>query len=386
MIEPHGGVLVDRFIAEGDEKERLKEAQSLPRIHLNPRQVSDAYLIAQGSLSPLEGFMISGEYESVLHSSRLPSNVPWTLPITLAVSGEVARSVEGGREIALADTQGEVVGLLHLQEIYGYDKELEARLVYRTTDEVHPGVSIVYQQGEVLLGGKINLFRSQRREQRYSRYYLTAAETRQLFERRGWSTVAGFQTRNPIHRAHEYIQKCALEILDGLLIHPLVGETKQDDIPADIRMECYEVLLAEYYPEERVVLAVLPAFMRYAGPREAIFHAIVRKNHGCTHFIVGRDHAGVGNYYAPYDAHRIFDEFTPHELGITPLFFEDAFYCQRCRGNATTKTCPHSQQHRISLSGTQVRAMLEGGDAPPEEFTRPEVARVLLKMLPTRGP
>ena len=383
MIEPHGGILVNRFVPKEDLGDKYKEAQSLPRLNLNPRQLSDAYLIAQGALSPLEGFMDGKDYQSVLHRSHLTNNLPWTLPITLAVSSEVARSIKEGQQVALADPQGEVVGLLHTKEIYTYDKKLEAQLVYRTTDEAHPGVSILYQEGELLVGGNISLFHLHKGEQPFSRYYLTPTETRQVFQERGWRTVVGFQTRNPIHRAHEYIQKCALEILDGLLIHPLVGETKQGDIPAEVRMECYEVLVEGYYPPERVAVAVLPAFMRYAGPREAIFHAIVRKNYGCTHFIVGRDHAGVGNYYGPYDAHRIFDEFTPDELSIRPLFFENAFYCRRCQGMATSKTCPHLPEHRIFLSGTQVRAILERGDTPPEEFTRPEVAQVLVKNLPS---
>lgn len=384
MIEPHGGTLVNRFVPSEEIEEKYKEAGGLPRIELNPRQLSDAYLIAEGALSPLEGFMDKGEYEGVLHHAHLPNNLPWTLPITLAISASEARSIKVGQQVALAGPNGDVVGVLQTKETYTYDKELEAGNIYRTTEEAHPGVGLLYQQEEVLLGGQISMFQQPKKEQPFSQYYLPPAETRLLFQERSWRSVAGFQTRNPIHRAHEYIQKCALEILDGLLVHPLVGETKSDDIPADIRMECYEVLLKGYYPEERVALAVLPAFMRYAGPKEAIFHAIVRKNYGCTHFIVGRDHAGVGNYYGPYDAQHIFSEFNPDELGITPLFFENSFYCQRCLGMATTKTCPHSPEHRIFLSGTQVRAILEKGDIPPGEFTRPEVAQVLMRTLPPR--
>ena len=384
MIEPHGGVLVDRFVPKTENEERLKEAQGLPRIVLNQRQISDAILIAQGALSPLEGFMGEGDYRGVLDHMRLAGGLPWTLPITLAVSRDSDQSLQLGRDAALADPQGVLVGIMHLEEKCPYDKELEAQLVYRTTDRAHPGVEILYQQEDLLLGGKISMFHPEKDEQPFSRHYLTPADTRSLFQERGWRTVVGFQTRNPIHRGHEYIQKCALEILDGLLVHPLVGETKGDDIPADVRMECYEALLKGYYAQDRVALAVLPAFMRYAGPREAIFHAIVRKNYGCTHFIVGRDHAGVGSYYGPYEAHKIFDEFPPHELGITPLFFENAFYCNVCQGMATPKTCPHSPQHRVSLSGTEVRAMLERGETPPMEFTRPEVANVLAKAQTTK--
>ena len=384
MIEPHGGVLVDRFVPKTENEEKLKEAQGLPRIVLNQRQISDAFLVAQGALSPLEGFMSGGDYRGVLDHMRLAGGLPWTLPVTLAVSRDSDRSLKVGQDVALADQKGSIVGTLHLEEKFPCDKESEARLVYRTTDRAHPGVEILYQQGEVLLGGKISVFHLEDGGQPFSRHYLTPADTRHLFQERGWRTVVGFQTRNPIHRAHEYIQKCALEILDGLLVHPLVGETKGDDIPAEVRMECYEALLKGYYPPDRVALAVLPAFMRYAGPREAIFHAIVRKNYGCTHFIVGRDHAGVGSYYGPYDAHRIFDDFAPDELGIRPIFFENAFYCRVCEGMATSKTCPHSDENRVSLSGTEVRAMLERGETPPMEFTRPEVAQVLAKAKTTK--
>ncbi|MDP3061672.1 MAG: sulfate adenylyltransferase [Chloroflexota bacterium] len=380
MIAPHGGTLVDR-LAKGREREELiTRAASLPRAPLNARQLSDAQLIAQGAFSPLEGFMSRADYRSVLENMRLAGGLPWSLPVTLAATREVAGSLKEGHDAALVAPDGSLAGVLHLAERYEYDREREARLAYGTTDAAHPGVRYVYEQGEALLGGRITLFDLPDGEDTPFRgHYLTPSQTRALFQQRGWRTVVGFQTRNPIHRAHEYIQKCALEIVDGLLIHPLVGETKADDIPAPVRMDCYRALIENYYPADRVALSVLPAFMRYAGPREAIFHAIVRKNYGCTHFIVGRDHAGVGNYYGPYDAQHIFTRFDPAELGVTPLFFENSFYCRRCEGMASAKTCPHGEADRVSLSGTQVRVMLRDGKAPPAEFTRPEVAEALIR-------
>ena len=377
LIEAHGGVLINRELKGKSRDQLARIAPQFSRVRLNSRQVSDLLMIASGAFSPIDGFLGEKDYNSVVSSMRLANGVVWSIPITLAVSTDEARYLRVGEEVGLY--QGDqLLAILHLSEKYKYDRVREAELVYRTTDLAHPGVQTLFNQGEWLLGGRISLldrppglaFRNHRKD---------PAETRSLFLERGWRRVVAFQTRNPVHRAHEYIQKCALEIADGLLLHPLVGETKSDDVPADVRMRSYEEILANYYPASRTILAVMPAAMRYAGPREAVFHALVRKNYGCSHFIVGRDHAGVGNYYGTYDAHYIFDEFDAHELGITPLFFEHTFYCRSCGAMASSKTCPHEQSKHVTLSGTKVRELLSAGQLPPVEFSRPEVAQVLIE-------
>jgi sulfate adenylyltransferase len=377
QIPPHGGTLVNRLAAAEEAKEWAGRAAGLPALVLNSRQISDLEMIGTGGLSPLRGFMGQADYRACVQEMHLASRLPWTIPVTLAAGEAEAGALNICQDVALKDAEGRLLGVLHLAEKFGYDKAEEARLVYRTTEEAHPGVAAVYAQGPVLLGGDVTVLRLPEYSE-FLEYRLTPKQTRQAFAERGWRRVVGFQTRNPVHRAHEYIQKCALEIVDGLLLHPLVGDTKGDDIPAAVRMKCYVALLKDYYPSDRVLLSVNPAAMRYAGPREAVFHALVRKNYGCTHFIVGRDHAGVGNYYGTYDAQRIFDEFDPAALAITPLFFDHTFFCKKCDEMASQKTCPHGPEERVALSGTRVREMLRAGEIPPVEFTRAEVAQILI--------
>lgn len=380
MIEPHGGKLVNRIVPERRKEELLKKAKFLKKIRLTPREISDLEMIAVGAFSPLEGFMGKGDYENVIHNMRLVNGLVWTIPVTLSVNKDEIQQFEIGEDVSLLDDFDKVLALLHLKEVYYRDKILEAGKVYQTKDSSHPGVGALYAQGDFLLAGEVDVLEKPKHLE-FAKYDLTPQQTRKIFSEKGWETVVGFQTRNPVHRAHEYIQKCALEIVDGLFLHPIVGKTKGDDIPAEVRMKCYEILLEKYYPEDRVLLAINPAAMRYAGPREAIFHALVRKNYGCTHFIVGRDHAGVGNYYGTYEAHRIFSKFKPEELAITPLFFEHTFYCKHCGNMASNKTCPHREEERIMFSGTKVRKILKEGGLLPSEFTRPEVAKILVKML-----
>jgi len=377
LISPHGGKLINREVT-GPERERfINAATEMPALHLNTREISDLELIATGAYSPLEGFLNPSDYDSVCANMRLANGIAWPIPITLSVSNEQANTFRQFEDLALY--QGDhLLGLLHLAEKYRYDKVREAKLVYRTTDAAHPGVCALYRQGDWLLGGKVSLI-NRARGLPFPGYRKDPAETRALFQQRGWRRVVAFQTRNPVHRAHEYIQKCALEIADGLLLHPWVGETKADDVPADVRIQSYEAILEHYYPATRTILSVLPAAMRYAGPREAVFHALIRKNYGCSHFIVGRDHAGVGDYYGTYDAHHIFDEFEPEELGLMPLLFDHTFYCRSCGAMASTKTCPHDKSSHVTLSGTKVRELLSAGQLPPVEFSRPEVAQVLIE-------
>jgi sulfate adenylyltransferase len=365
LIAPHGGRLVDRTGPRPSGVERLEQ------IPLTSRELSDLDMLASGALSPLEGFMGRNDYERVVEEMRLERGLLWALPVCLAVDRP-----PHGDDVALTDESGRALAVLEVDEVFEYDKEREAERCFRTTDAAHPGVARLYDQKPLYLAGRVTVF--ERLEPPFPELALDPLDTRRAFDERGWRRVVGFQTRNPIHRAHEYLTKGALETVDGLLIHPLVGDTKSDDVPAATRVECYRVLVDNYYPADRVLVSAFPAAMRYAGPREAIWHAICRKNYGCSHFIVGRDHAGVGDYYGTYDAQRIFDDLEPHELDIEPMFFEHAFFCRVCGQMATPKTCPHGGDDHVFLSGTKVRELLAAGELPPAEFSRPEVAEVLI--------
>jgi sulfate adenylyltransferase len=375
-IAPHGGQLVD-LLVDGDAGEALRrEAANLPKVVVNERELSDLEMLANGALSPLRGFQGERDYHSVLETMHLPDGLAWAIPVVLSVTDEEAKRFGGTDSVALLPAEGaDPIAVLRIDEIFKRDKQKEAVSVYRTDEDAHPGVKAVYDAGDLCAAGTLEVLHLPSHDD-FADYRMTPSQTRAEFSRRGWRTVVGFQTRNPIHRAHEYIQKCAL--VDGLLVHPLMGATKSDDVPPDVRMRCYEALFEGYYPKDRAMVSIFPAAMRYAGPREAIWHAIARKNYGCTHFIVGRDHAGVGTYYGTYDAQAIFEEFEPGELGIQTLNFEHSFWCEACEGMASPKTCPHGEETRISLSGTKVREMLRNGERPPMEFSRPEVADILI--------
>lgn len=376
---PHGGKLLPLLVEGQESKEKLEKAKKLPQIKMKSREVSDLIMLAMGAFSPLMGFMAKEDYNGVIRDMHLTNGIFWPVPITLSIAKEQASSLKEGHEVALVDgTNNEIMGTILVEEKFTYDRELEAQSVFRTTDEKHPGVNKLYHQGEILLGGQVTAVSEGEYPSRFSGYYGRPAEVRDIFKERGWSQVAAFQVRNPIHRSHEYCTKIALEVSDGLFIHPLVGALKADDIPADVRIQCYEALLEKYYPKDRVVMRVYPMEMRYAGPREALLHAIIRQNFGCSHLIVGRDHAGVGNYYGPFDAQKIFETLSPDDLKIKPLNIDWTFYCYKCEGMASLKTCPHSPEDRCLISGTELRRMLANGQMPPPEFSRPEVLEILI--------
>ena len=380
LVPPHGGGQLTPLLLTDDELfvEREK-AKSLPNVHMTSRETSDLIMMAIGAFTPLSGFMNQEDYKNVVDHMHLADGTLWPIPITLSISEEQANSLSIGSHVALLDEEsGELMGSMAVTEKYTYDKHQEAKMVFLTDEESHPGVSKLLAQKDILISGPVKVLSEGPYPEQFGQHFGRPAETRALFEERGWNTIAAFQTRNPIHRSHEYCTKIALEVTDGLLIHPLVGKLKSDDIPADIRMKCYEVLLKNYYPEDRVVLKVYPMEMRYGGPREAVLHAIFRQNYGCSHLIIGRDHAGVGNYYGPFDAQKIFDEIGYEELQIKPLRIDWTFWCHKCDGMASMKTCPHGKEDRVLISGTELRNQLSEGKHPPKEYSRPEVAEILI--------
>jgi sulfate adenylyltransferase len=367
---PHGGVLVDRRL---EVEEVAVAAGGVASLVVTPAEAADLRALATGAYSPLTGFMGAKQHQSVVESMRLPDGLLWPIPVCLGLPDGLR--IQGGR-LALRDPEGRLLGVVEVEEVFDRDRQGEAELVYGTTDPAHPGVARVLAAPGRAVAGPIQALVEPLAGPVGARA-LTPAETRRVFAERGWGTVVGFQTRNPVHRAHEYLMKCALELVDGLLLHPLVGPTKEGDVPAEVRMAAYQAVL-QYFPAPRVLLAALVAPMRYAGPREAVLHALVRKNYGCSHFIVGRDHAGVGDYYGPFQAQQLLASLPAEELGIVPLTFDNAFWCRRCGAMATTKTCPHPPNQHVALSGTQVRALLASGQLPPPEFSRAEVAELLI--------
>jgi len=380
LVPPHGGELKPLLLSGNELDEARKNAEALQTVKLNSRETSDLIMLAMGAFSPLDGFMREGDYHGVVKEMRMQDGTLWPIPITLSVSSEQANRIGLNSEIALVDEEsGELMGSMTVEEKFRYDKKTEAKHVFGTEDEKHPGVAKIYEQHDTYLGGPVKVFSEGPYPEMYGEYYARPAETRAIFEEKGWVRIAGFQTRNPIHRSHEYVTKIAMEVSDGILIHPLVGKLKADDIPADIRMKCYTTLIDKYYVKKNVVLKVYPMEMRYGGPREALLHAIFRQNFGCSHLIIGRDHAGVGSYYGPFDAQKIFDQIPAGSLHIQPLNIDWTFWCHKCGEMASMRTCPHDKDDRVLISGTKVREMLSSGEMPPEEFTRPEIGEILME-------
>ncbi len=378
LPSPHGGLLKPLLVQENERDDYLDEAKNLPKIRTGSSEFSDLVMMATGAFSPLEGFMDREDYLGVINEMHLADGTLWPIPVTLSCTKEEAKLTRENGKIALQEPeQGKVVGIMTVQEKYEYDKTGEAKLVFGTDDEKHPGVNRLLAQGDVYLAGKVKVFSEGEYPQRFTDY-ARPAETREIFTQKGWKSIVAFQTRNPIHRSHEYITKLALELFDGLFIHPIVGKLKEGDIPADVRLKCIKVLIDRYYPPNRVVLKVYPMEMRYAGPREALLHAIIRQNFGCTHLIVGRDHAGIGQYYGPFDAQDIFDSIPPGSLEIKPLKMDWTFWCNSCLSMASPRTCPHDQKDHLMISGTTLREMLSRGEVAPAEFSRPEVLKVLV--------
>ena len=378
LVPPHGGKLKPLLLRGCQLEEAQREATHFPKITINSKEVSDLIMLAMGAFSPLDGFMSPQDYLGTVRQMKISDGTMWPIPVTLSVSADTAKNVKEGQKVGLVDGEnGDLMGVMEVHDKYHYDRQEEAREVFRTYEEAHPGVKRIFTQGEVYLGGPVQAFSEGKYPEQYPEFG-RPAETRKIFEENGWSTVTAFQTRNPLHRSHEYLVKIALEVSDGVLIHPIVGALKPGDIPAEVRMRCYKVLLDRYFPKQRVVLKVYPMEMRYGGPREALLHAIIRQNFGCSHLVVGRDHAGVGSYYGPFDAQKIFDDLEPGALELKPLKLDWTFWCKACGGMASMKTCPHDRQDRLLISGTELRKMLSEGRKPPVEFSRPEVLDILI--------
>ena len=379
LVAPHGSEHLKPLLLPEDERpEGLNLAKSLRRVPLTSREVSDLLMLGMGAYTPLGGFMGEADWRGCCRDMRLDSGLFWPIPITLSAKRELAESIAAGEEVALCDGEsGECLALLTVTEKYEIDRALECDQVYRTSDPAHPGVQKVMQQGEVNLAGPVVCLSEGRFPETYRNLYRRPAETRALFRDKGWTTVAAFQTRNPMHRSHEYLAKVAIEVCDGVLIHQVLGALKPGDIPAEVRVEAIDVLVENYFVPGTAIQAGYPIEMRYAGPREALLHALFRQNFGCSHLVVGRDHAGVGDYYGPFDAHRIFDEIPKDSLRTQPLKIDITFYCYRCDGMATGRTCPHDEAERLTISGTRLRKMFANREAVPSEFSRPEVIAVL---------
>lgn len=380
LVPPHGGKLTPVLLPKEQRDQALAKAKTLPVVRMSSRETSDLLMVGMGAFSPLTGFMNKADYESVVSTKHLSKGLAWPIPITLSVTKEQAQSLKEGMEVALVDDEtGTYAGILTVGDKYEYNKTKECKEVFFTDDMDHPGVQKVMAQGEVNVGGNFVTFSQMGYASKYPKYYAMPHETRALFDDKGWRTVAAFQTRNPLHRSHEFLCKIGNEVCDGLLIHPIVGKLKPGDIPAETRLECYEVLLKNYFNQKNAVMRVYPMEMRYAGPSEGILHAIFRQNFGCSHILVGRDHAGVGSYYTPYQAQELFDQFKPGEIICQPIKVTSSFHCFKCNGMTTEKTCPHGKEDQLNISGTKLRGMLGAGELPPAEFSRPEVLKILMK-------
>ena len=381
LVKPHGSNSLKPLLLDGAaRKAELERAKALPKLKMSSREVGDVIMLGIGGFTPLEGFMTKADWQGVCDGMKMASGLFWPIPITLSTDKATANGVKEGADVALVDSEsGEIMATMKVTDKYSIDKAHECMMVYKTVDLAHPGVKMVMEQGDVNLAGPVKVLSVGKFKEEYGDQFMTPAETRAKFEQLGWSKIAAFQTRNPMHRSHEYLAKIAIETMDGVLIHSLLGALKPGDIPAEVRSEAISVLVENYFAPNTVIQAGYPLDMRYAGPREALLHALFRQNYGCSHLIVGRDHAGVGDYYGPFDAQKIFDEIPKDALETKNMNIDWTFWCKKCGGMASQRTCPHSKDDRILLSGTKVRAMLSEGQDLPVEFSRPEVAKVLQK-------